>query len=128
MFAIVPRIGAASPDNLPCARRGRVLVYLGILAAVALAAMAPASAIAQTTGASTLVGTVRDSTGAVVPSTKVTVVNTETSFRSETLTNPEGNYTVPYLSPGTYPITMETSGFKRYVRDGVVIRTAEMPR
>ena len=72
--------------------------------------------------------TVTDSAGAIVPGAKVMVVNTATSFRSETTTSPEGSYFIPYLSPGTYQITLEAPGFKRYIRDGLVIRTAEMPR
>ena len=44
----------------------------------------------------TLVGTVTDSTGAVVPSARVAVVNKETAFRSETLTTPDRGIT---LSP-----------------------------
>jgi len=128
MFAIDPRIGAVNPDSVPCAHRGRVLVGQCVFAVVVLAALTATGAMAQTTGTATLVGTVTDSTGAVVPAAKVAVVNKETSFRSETLTTAEGNYTVPYLSPGTYQITLEARGFKRYVRDGVVIRTAETPR
>jgi hypothetical protein len=79
-------------------------------------------------GAATLVGTITDSTQAVVPGARVTVVNPETSFRSETQSGPEGNYYVPYLAPGTYRITVEAGGFKRYVRDGFTIRTGETPR
>src|SRR5581483_371216 len=35
---------------------------------------------------------------------------------------------VPYLRPGTYQITLEAPGFKRYVRDGVILRSGETPR
>jgi hypothetical protein len=94
---------------------------------VTLIMVAETVATAQTQTA-TLVGAVRDATGAVVPAAKVTVVNTETSFRSETVTSNEGSYYVPYLSPGVYRITLEAAGFKRYVNDGVAIRTGETPR
>src|SRR5213594_3699591 len=97
-------------------------------AVVALAAVTVTAAIAQVAGTATLVGTVTDTTGAVLPGVRVNVVNTATSFRSETTTSPEGSYYIPYLSPGTYQISFEASGFKRYVRDGFVVRTAEMPR
>jgi hypothetical protein len=112
--------------RVSCARQGKVLVDFGIFAVVILAMAA--TAIAQTTGAATLVGSVTDTTGAVVPAARVTVVNTETSFRSETQTSPEGNYYVPYLSPGIYRITLEAAGFKRYVREGLTVRTGETPR
>jgi hypothetical protein len=93
-----------------------------------LAALVVTPVIAQVTGTATLVGRVTDISGSVVPGAKVTVINTATSFRSETTTGPEGNYFIPYLNPGTYQVTLEAAGFKRYVRDGLVIRTAETPR
>ena len=93
-----------------------------------LLALAPWAALAQTAGTGNLVGTVTDGTGAVVAAAKVTVVNTETAFVSETVTNGEGAYYVPYLAPGAYRVTIEAAGFKRLVRDGILIRTGESPR
>src|SRR2546427_12795421 len=99
-----------------------------LLVALFLIAAIPTGAMAQTTGAATLVGTVTDTTGAVAPSARVTVVNIETAFRSETQTGSEGNYYVSYLSPGTYQVTVEAAGFKRYLREGITIRSGETPR
>src|SRR3954451_23008081 len=86
------------------------------------------AAFAQTTGSSTLVGNVTDTSGAVVPGAKITVVNTETNFNFEGVTNENGYYYVPYLRPGTYRLTIEAQGFKKYVRDGIELRTNEQPR
>jgi len=83
---------------------------------------------AQTTGTGTLVGTVVDSTGAVVAGAKVVVVNPATAFTSEVITTGEGSYYIPYLAPATYRITVEMEGFKKYIREGVTIRTGEIPR
>ena len=85
-------------------------------------------ASAQTTGTATLLGTLSDSTGAVVAGAKVTVVNNDTAFTSTTVTNADGYYFVPYLNPGAYHLTIEALGFKRYVREGIVLRTNESPR
>lgn len=82
----------------------------------------------QTTGTGTLVGTISDTTGAVVAGAKVTVVNTATAFTSEVPSSAEGAYYIPYLAPGTYRLTVESPGFKKYVREGVAIRTGEVPR
>lgn len=98
------------------------------LAVCAAAFMFGVSLPAQTTGTGTLVGTITDSTAAVVAGAKVTVVNAATAFTSETPTSQEGAYYIPYLTPGTYRITVESPGFKKYVRDAVVIRTGEIPR
>src|SRR5215831_18835254 len=97
-----------------------------VLATFALLA-APA-AVAQTTGAATIVGTVTDTSGAVIAGAKVTVVNTETNFHFEGLTNQDGYYYVPYLRPGIYNVTIEAPGFKRYVRDAIDRRTNDSPR
>src|SRR5262249_10257577 len=80
-----------------------------------LMAAAPA-AMAQTGGGATLVGTVRDSTGSVVPQAKVTVVNTATAFVTETTTGTDGSYYVPYLIPGDYRVKVNAAGFKEFVR------------
>jgi hypothetical protein len=98
--------------------RSMIFVFLGVSAV----------ASAQTTGTATLLGYLTDPTGAVVAGAKVVVVNTDTSFTSNTVTNNEGYYFVPYLNPGTYQLSIEAAGFKRYVRDGIVLRTNESPR
>ena len=86
------------------------------------------AASAQTTGAATIVGTVTDTTGAVIPGVKVAVVNTQTGFNFESVTNSEGYYYVPYLRPGIYNLTIEAQGFKKYVREGIELRTNDQPR
>ena len=83
---------------------------------------------AQAAGTATLLGNVTDPSGAAVAAAKVTVVNPENSFTTGTLTTTEGTYQAPYLAPGTYRLTVEAPGFKRYVREGLVVRTGEMPR
>ena len=95
-----------------------------------LAALAIASAalMAQTGGGATLVGTVTDSSGAFVAGAKVTVLNTGTSFVTETTTNAEGAYYVPYLIPGDYRVTAAAAGFKEFVRGGLTLHSAEVPR
>ena len=82
----------------------------------------------QTAGTGTLVGTITDTSGAILVGARVAVVNTGTSFTSEAVTNNEGSYYIPYLAPATYRMTVESPGFKRYVREGVTIRTGEIPR
>ncbi len=99
-----------------------------VLAVCAIGLLTAFTASAQTTGAATILGNVTDSTGAVVPSAKVTVVNTETNFQFDALTNQDGYFYVPYLRPGSYKVTVEAPGFKRYVREGLELRTNDEPR
>src|SRR3954465_12806677 len=96
--------------------------------ALGIFALLSSVAYGQTTGAATIVGTVTDTTGAVVPGAKVIVVNTETQFSSDGVTNNEGYYFVPYLRPGIYNVTIEAQGFKKYTRDGIKLRTNDQPR
>jgi hypothetical protein len=93
-----------------------------------LAVVCAAVAQTQTGSQSTIVGTVKDASGAPVPGAKVTVVNTGTQSVSETTTNSEGNYMVPYLNAGTYRITAVANGFKQWIREGFAVRPSETPR
>ena len=94
-----------------------------------LTLLAAAGAVfAQTGGGATLVGTVRDSTGSTVAGAKITVVNTATAFTSENVTSADGAYYVPYLAPGDYRIKVSAPGFKEFVREGITLRSAEVPR
>src|SRR5438046_343859 len=121
-YGWVPQRNKAMFANVP------ILAGLRILApATLLAALPERAAIGQTQPAK-LLGAVTDSSGAIVPGARVTVVNSETSFLSETKTSAEGGYYVPYLSPGAYRITLEAPGFKRNVHDGVIVRSGETPR
>ena len=65
------------------------------------------------TGRATLVGTVKDPTGSVVPLAKVKVVNAATSFVTETTASEQGAYYLPNLDPGTYRLTAALSARRR---------------
>src|SRR5882724_5316931 len=91
-------------------------------------ALFAAVSYSQTAGTATLLGNVTDSSGASIVGAKILVVNPENSFTTETLTTTEGSYQAPYLAPGSYRVTVEAPGFKRYVHDGLVVRTGEVPR
>lgn len=77
-------------------------------------------------GTATITGSATDSTGAVIPGVEVTVTNVDTNFKFTARTNTEGLYRVPSLQPGPYRITFQASGFKQFVRDGVMLRTGDV--
>jgi len=60
----------------------------------------------------TILGTVRDQSGGVMPGCAVTVENVGTSFRRSALTDDTGSYTAPNLEPGTYKVRIELPGFQ----------------
>jgi Carboxypeptidase regulatory-like domain len=75
-----------------------------------------------------LTGVVTDSTGAVIPNAKVTVVNPNTAASWQTVTNANGQYSVPNLPPGPYELTFESASFKKLVRSGIDLGATEVLR
>ena len=80
------------------------------------------------TSTATLIGTVQDSTGAILPDVTVSVTSTERNISLSTRTNEVGSYVLPALSPGNYSVTAELPGFKRAVREGVVLQVNQLGR
>ena len=69
----------------------------------------------------TISGTVTDPNGAVVPGAKVTVKNVATNIAVNVTTNESGAYTVPFLVPGTYSVSIVGDGFKTSTRENVQV-------
>src|SRR5256714_2265474 len=67
----------------------------------------------------TLLGTLTDSSGAVVPSAQITITETGTGIPHSTQSNASGNYVFPNLPPGTYTVVAEARGFKKQSRPDV---------
>ena len=78
--------------------------------------VASLAAFAQT---ATILGTVTDPTGSVVPGASVTITNTATSVQRVVETNTAGNYIAPELPIGLYSVKAAAAGFKTYERTGI---------
>ncbi|TAM79227.1 MAG: TonB-dependent receptor [Acidobacteria bacterium] len=63
---------------------------------------------------STIVGQVKDSSGATVPNAKMTVTNEGTGISVGSMTDSSGTYSVPNLQAGTYSVTASKDGFKTF--------------
>ncbi len=72
---------------------------------------------------SNVVGTVTDSTGAIVPGAEVTLLNNATGIKNVTKTNQAGDYDFQYLQPGTFTLTASANGFKTFVQENIVVQT-----
>ncbi|MBI1983425.1 MAG: TonB-dependent receptor, partial [Acidobacteria bacterium] len=68
-----------------------------------------------------IVGTVTDQTGAVVPGATVTITNTATGQSRGGTTDAAGVYSIPNLQEGNYDVSVTASGFKSYTQTGVRI-------
>src|SRR5579884_2357633 len=62
----------------------------------------------------TITGFVRDQTGAVVPNAKVTITSEATQESHTVTTDAQGHYVVPDLLPGSYSMSAEAPGFKKF--------------
>jgi hypothetical protein len=82
--------------------------------------------MAQVTGSIT--GTVRDTSGAVVPAAKVSVFNTVRGIHRETVSNGSGDYLVQGLGEGTYTVKVTSSGYKAYLAENTVLRVGQNAR
>lgn len=67
----------------------------------------------------TISGRVVDSQDAVIGGAKVIATQIGTEARFETVSASDGLYTIPFLPPGSYRLTAEIAGFKRYLRDNL---------
>jgi hypothetical protein len=77
---------------------------------------------------SSLVGTVHDDSGAVVPNATITAVNVATNARGEARSDATGSYTLLQLTPGSYTVEITAPGFKKYVRTGLILELQQQAR
>jgi hypothetical protein len=83
----------------------RIVFFLGLLIAIG-----SIKAIAQYEDGS-LIGTIHDASGAVVPNATITVTNVNTGITAKVASNSSGDYEVPSLHVGVYSIKAEATGF-----------------
>jgi hypothetical protein len=76
----------------------------------------------------TLLGSVSDVSGGVIPGASVVITEVNTGIVRRVATSEAGLYTQPYLPPGVYKVEIEREGFKRFVREGVVVNVASTVR
>jgi len=69
----------------------------------------------------TLTGEVTDASGAKIANADVAATDVTTHFTTRTKTNGSGGYSIPFLTPDTYEVTVEVSGFRPETRTGLVL-------
>ena len=84
-------------------------------------------AMAQTTSAD-IVGTVTDSTGAVIPNANVTLVNLDTHDQRTAVANGSGDYQFTLLPVGRYSITVKVAGFKTSTTANLAVEAGDRAR
>ena len=109
--------GLCSGDMARAFERGRArflsskVQYWIATAACALLLCSPATQAQSTFG--TVLGTVKEGSGAVVPGAKVHLMNTGTNATRETITSSSGDYDFSNVDVGTYSVQIEAPGFQK---------------
>ena len=85
------------------------------------------TASAQSTSG-TIRGTVADESGGILPGVEVTVTNLETGATRLAISDDEGRYQVPELTPGNYEVSAALTGFTTAVRSGIAITVNRQAR
>ncbi len=95
---------------------------LPYLAACVVLLVSPASA---QDARGTITGRVVDGSGAVISAAEIRVTSVSTGVVVSVKSNESGNFNLLYLTPGSYNVTGETAGFKKFIRDNIQVRVGE---
>src|SRR5437879_5858651 len=90
---------------------------------LAIGLVIQAAATAQTTA--TIVGTVTDESGAVVPNSAIKVTNELTGWTRDFTSGTDGEYLANLLPPGIYSVEVSAQGFKRVIRKGISLTVGQ---
>jgi Carboxypeptidase regulatory-like domain/TonB dependent receptor/TonB-dependent Receptor Plug Domain len=74
----------------------------------------------------TISGTVRDQADAIIPKAKVIVIADSTGNSKSVMADDQGRYSLAFLQPGSYKLTVEVSGFKTLTRSGITLEVAQV--
>ena len=102
-------------------RRNLVLAFLGLVLFSTLA-----STLLHAQGLGSIVGTVSDPSGAAIASAKIRATQAGTSFAREAESNADGYFVISSLSPATYTVSTEASGFSVAKQDVLLLADQTM--
>lgn len=95
------------------------LIHRWLFATVLAVAFCPSLFAQSFTG--TIVGSIRDTSQAVIPGAEVTIVNVNTDHRETATAGADGRYASVPLPPGDYRVEAGLQGFRRVVRSGITL-------
>ena len=111
---------------VPSKRRAFRLLGLAVCL-FSLALLSLPGLLAQTV-LSTVLGTVADQTGAVVPGAEITLRDVGTNLTRSTISDDLGNFQFTDIQYGTYRLTTEMPGFKTSISDNVLVESSQVRR
>ncbi len=98
---------------------------ISCLLAVALGSQLLLATVAAQESRGSITGRVSDATGAVVAGARITITNINMNTSTAVNSDGDGNYSVFYLVPGKYSVTVEAQGFKKFVNQGIEVRVGD---
>ncbi|MGH9345158.1 MAG: carboxypeptidase-like regulatory domain-containing protein, partial [Terriglobia bacterium] len=101
----------------------RLLLSIGLMLAVFM--VNPSSQLRAQEFRASVTGQVADTNGAVIPGATITAVNAETRVAASTKTNGDGSYSLLYLLPGNYTVTVAAPNFQTMVYNSVRLDSAQ---
>src|SRR5262249_11271242 len=102
----------------------KLIEWVGIYSVAVLCFLLAIPGFAQLpTG--TILGVVKDSTGAVIPGANLTITNTDTSLTRLGSTSEDGSYRFPALPVGHYRVEVIKEGFSGLTRTGITLEVAQ---
>jgi len=107
---------------------GFLRAYLGVAAILAVFVTLELPIYAQGGAQGTILGTMTDSSKAVIPAGVVVITNLGTGVSVSTATNSDGDYSVPYLGPGLYSVSGEKEGFGKTIVDKLTLQVGQSLR
>jgi hypothetical protein len=99
--------------------QGCFLIRAALVTCAVWLSLASVSAQSSTTGK--VVGTVTDSSGALVPKAEVQLMNTDTNAAAVAMTDDSGGYVFPSVQPGPYKVTVKMQGFRTETVSNLVV-------
>jgi hypothetical protein len=113
----IPTRSSQSPSLLPKISRLATIFFLLIAFSFIAAAQE-----------GTIVGTVSDPSGAVVPNAKVVITNTDKNQSTDVLSNEAGQFIAPSLGIGHYKLKAEVPGFKAFEQNDIALQVGDRLR
>lgn len=108
----------ASRPSFPFRRLGELIALLVMVVGLSHNAFTGVTA--------SILGTVKDPTGAIIPGVTVTATNIDTHVSQVVSTNGDGFYTFPALQPGKYEVSINLPGFKAFKQTGIVLNVNDV--
>jgi Carboxypeptidase regulatory-like domain len=100
-------------------------IFLLCLSLIVTLTCAPAPAQTVDTA---IIGTITDSSGAAIPGATVVVSSSATGIKKQAVTGSGGEYTINYLTPGNFDVTVSANGFRSAEQTNIVLQINQQAR